>query len=91
MHYRKYKERGIISHIHIWYGRSLILLGIVDGGLGLWLAEAPPNFIVVYCVAAGLVTPVYILSVVFSIRKKKLSRKSTDMYLMSDSTRYRSQ
>ncbi|KAK4083048.1 hypothetical protein Purlil1_10992 [Purpureocillium lilacinum] len=34
-YYRKYQHRGIISYIHIWYGRSLMIIGVVNGGLGI--------------------------------------------------------
>ena len=39
--YKKVERRTIISFVHIWSGRILIVLGIVAGGLGLSLASAP--------------------------------------------------
>jgi hypothetical protein len=42
MHHRlfkKYKRRTFWSHAHIWLGRIIITLGIINGGLGLDLAH----------------------------------------------------
>jgi hypothetical protein len=42
MHHRlfkKYKRRTFWSHAHIWLGRIIITLGIINGGLGLDLAN----------------------------------------------------
>ncbi|PNP61021.1 hypothetical protein FNYG_14254 [Fusarium nygamai] len=58
LHHRnfaKHQCRTGISHAHIWYGRALMILGIVNGGLGLQLAGASKKLIVGYGVV-GLVT-----------------------------------
>ncbi|KAG4281797.1 hypothetical protein FPRO06_10701 [Fusarium proliferatum] len=58
LHHRnfvKHQRRTGISHAHIWYGRALIILGIVNGGLGLQLAGACMKLIIGYGVV-GLVT-----------------------------------
>ncbi|KAH7151138.1 hypothetical protein DER46DRAFT_689903, partial [Fusarium sp. MPI-SDFR-AT-0072] len=58
LHHRnfaKYQRRTGISHAHIWYGRALMILGIVNGGLGLQLAGASMKLIIGYGIV-GLVT-----------------------------------
>ncbi|KAF5639531.1 uncharacterized protein FTJAE_4869 [Fusarium tjaetaba] len=58
LHHRnfvKHQRRTGISHVHIWYGRALMILGIVNGGLGLQLAGASTKLIIGYGVV-GLTT-----------------------------------
>lgn len=77
MHYVKHQRRGVISHVHIWYGRLLIILGIINGGLGLQMAGSPTRFVVAYCVVAALMTVMYLCSVTFGIfRKRRSNNKS---------------
>ncbi|KAH8657675.1 hypothetical protein BX600DRAFT_438866 [Xylariales sp. PMI_506] len=59
MHYVKYQQRGIISYVHIFYGGALIMLGIINGGLGLKLASAPTYLISAYAIASCVVLVVY--------------------------------
>ncbi|EXU95401.1 DUF2427 domain protein [Metarhizium robertsii] len=85
VHYCKYRKRGIVSHIHVWYGRCLMGLGIVAGGLGLWLARAPQGFIITYCVVAGLVALCYCVSIVFGRRKYNgAAGKDVNTYMLPD-------
>ncbi|KAI1386854.1 CBD9-like protein [Hypoxylon trugodes] len=68
LHHRyfvKHQTRGLISHAHIWYGRSVIIMGIVNGGLGLKLATAANKYIIAYSVVAGVVFVTYIASALF--------------------------
>lgn len=53
-YYKKFQGRGIISHVHIWYGRALMILGIINGGLGLQLANTPTRYVVAYSVPAAI-------------------------------------
>ena len=65
-------ERGLWSHAHIWNGRLVMLLGIVNGGLGLDLAgikhksfgvvigKVDKKWVVAYSVVAGIVGFLYI-------------------------------
>ncbi|KAK0623972.1 hypothetical protein B0T14DRAFT_406985, partial [Immersiella caudata] len=61
IHHRKYirtQQRSAWSTIHVWYGRALLLLGIINGGLGLQLAKESPAYsepgMIVYSILAGL-------------------------------------
>lgn len=62
-YYAKNHSRGIISYVHIWYGRALLITGIVNGGLGLQLAYQSKGFIIAYSVVAGVIALVYFASV----------------------------
>ncbi|KAK5628249.1 hypothetical protein RRF57_003964 [Xylaria bambusicola] len=60
LHYVKYQKRGLVSYGHIWYGRVLLVLGIVNGGLGLELATADRSLVVAYSVVAAVLFAIYI-------------------------------
>jgi hypothetical protein len=70
-HYRKVGKRGAFSYIHVWYGRVLILLGIINGGLGLLLADRTSGaWLIAYCVVAAVVPSFYLSSIVFSFFRR---------------------
>ncbi|KAI0398575.1 iron reductase domain protein [Xylariaceae sp. FL0594] len=71
LHYLKHQSRGAVSYGHIWYGRILILLGIINGGLGLQLARAPNNLIVAYAVVAAIIFVAYVASSILGETKRK--------------------
>jgi len=53
--YKRHGQRTIISHGHIWLGRILITLGMINGGLGLRLADnATRGEEIAYGVVAGV-------------------------------------
>lgn len=54
---------------HVWFGRSLIVLGIINGGLGLVLAANTTAGEILYGVIAGLMGIIYIAVVVMASRK----------------------
>ncbi|KAJ3545002.1 hypothetical protein NM208_g2739 [Fusarium decemcellulare] len=80
IHHRRYTKhggQGKIKQIHVWYGRALMILGIVNGGLGLQLARQTSGvWFIVYVVLGGLITAGYAGTVVTtSIRaRQKMSR-----------------
>ncbi|RFU34041.1 hypothetical protein B7463_g2312, partial [Scytalidium lignicola] len=69
--YKKVQRRGIFSYIHIWYGRILIILAIVNGGLGLQLATESSAGKIAYSVVAGVVGVVYFAVVIFVALKTR--------------------
>lgn len=71
LQYRKTQSRNPVSHVHIWYGRLLIILGIINGGLGLKLADNSKGGKIGYAVAAGVVGLLYILLVVLRVGRTK--------------------
>ncbi|RAL60833.1 hypothetical protein DID88_010158 [Monilinia fructigena] len=56
--YMKTRQRGIFGWVHLWYGRILIVLAVINGGLGLKLAANSRNGEIAYgvvCCANGAV------------------------------------
>jgi len=64
--YQKIGRRSFVSHVHIWYGRVLIILGIINGGLGLQLANNAYNCEIAYIVLAGVIFLVYVAVIVIT-------------------------
>ncbi|EEH34493.2 hypothetical protein PAAG_05542 [Paracoccidioides lutzii Pb01] len=70
-HFIATKESGVRIYIHVWYGRFLTILGIVNEGLGLQLAGNPEAGTIVYGVVAGLVGVAYFTKVVLFKNAKR--------------------
>jgi len=68
--YKKVQKRTLWSYAHIFIGRAAVILGLVNGGLGLRLASAPKSNVVAYGVFAGLVGVVYVGVIVFGEYKR---------------------
>ncbi|CAM1506972.1 Fc.00g066130.m01.CDS01 [Cosmosporella sp. VM-42] len=85
--YVKHQQRGLFSHAHIWYGRILIVLGIVNGGLGLDLAGGPTSFTIAYSVVAGIVSVLYIAGALFGGMKKTKREKIVSPQLSQEEGR----
>ncbi|KAI1180637.1 iron reductase domain protein [Nemania sp. FL0916] len=64
-YFMKHQKRGLVSYGHIWYGRILMVLGIVNGGLGLQLASASHSLVIAYSVVAAVVFAAYIGSATY--------------------------
>ncbi|KAF3907023.1 hypothetical protein AA313_de0207411 [Arthrobotrys entomopaga] len=63
-HHINFKMKGKrtwVSYCHIWLGRSAIIVGIVNGGLGLPLANASPIPRAIYSGVAAIVFGIYLL------------------------------
>lgn len=78
LHHRYYvrgQTRPAFRYGHIWYGRLLIALGIVNGALGLNLSLASNNFRIGYSVAAAGMVVVYLLVKVLKGFTERTSRK----------------
>ncbi|KAI5926342.1 hypothetical protein F4810DRAFT_591419 [Camillea tinctor] len=73
MHYVRAQSRGVVSHVHVWYGRALMILGIVNGGLGLLLAGSRHALVVAYAVVAAVVFVAYLAGAAFGEVKKARS------------------
>lgn len=96
IHHRIYKKRAqnkkaglstkppgrtAVGYIHLWLGRFLIVLGVINGGLGLKLASYSPyethskTKIIVYGVASGIMLVLYFLIVILGeIRRSRANR-----------------
>ncbi|CAL5868478.1 uncharacterized protein PFLUO_LOCUS2704 [Penicillium psychrofluorescens] len=65
LHFRKTGQKAWFAYVHRWFGRSMILLGIINGGLGFMLAGigssgVPRGAVIAYSVIAAGVVFVYI-------------------------------
>ena len=52
--FRIFKRRTLSSHLHLWDGRIIIILGIVNGGLGLHIAHAEDTAKLAYTIVAAI-------------------------------------
>lgn len=57
--YKKTGGRTPVSHIHIWLGRSILICGAVNGGLGLQLAANSRGGEIAWGVVAGVMALIY--------------------------------
>ncbi|KAH9861239.1 hypothetical protein IAQ61_010976 [Plenodomus lingam] len=75
MLFKKYSHRTIWSQAHIWVGRLAVTLGIINGGLGLRLADSmrmsSRGGMIAYGVIAGLVWLVWAAAIVVGERRRK--------------------
>ena len=68
--FKKHHRRTIWSHVHIWLGRTAILLGIVNGGLGLELADNTSAGMIAYAVVAAIAGITYIAAIAYGERRR---------------------
>ena len=83
LHHQMFKRkqgRGVFSYLHIWEGRLAVLLGIINGGLGLQLAgDVGRWYTIVYGVFAGLMGLVFLGSVIYGeVKGQMKTRMSSD-------------
>lgn len=76
--FKKYASRTFWSYAHIWLGRGVITLGIINGGLGFKLADTmrmgSRSGMIAYSVVAGIVWLVWVASIVIGERRRKNAR-----------------
>lgn len=77
-YYMRTGGRTAISYGHIFYGRALMIMGIVNGGIGLKLASAPDNLVVAYTVVACIISVLYIAGAVYGTSRR--SREAGHMH-----------
>ncbi|OTB08569.1 hypothetical protein M426DRAFT_262081 [Hypoxylon sp. CI-4A] len=75
MHHSKFKRiqhRTIYSHLHIWVGRIALTLGIINGGVGLRLANASEDAKIAYSVIAAVIWLLWLfIAVIREVRSGK--------------------
>jgi hypothetical protein len=64
--FKKLRRRQVWSHLHLWNGRIMIPLGIINGGLGLKIAGASSTVKTAYAVVAGLIGGAWFLIALLS-------------------------
>ena len=101
IHRRKFKKRSadvsaskstkspgrtIVGRIHLWVGRALIVLGMINGGLGIRLASSSPfqtdettrRAKIAYSVVVTAMVALYTtLVIAFEVRRKRAQSKMT--------------
>lgn len=81
VHHARFKQLGrrtFWSHMHLWNGRIGITVGIVNGGLGLRLANAPFSIKVAYIVVAAIVWFFwFVVAVISEIRRARQPKAAT--------------
>ncbi|KAL6707287.1 hypothetical protein ACN47E_004275 [Coniothyrium glycines] len=70
--------RSISSYSHIWIGRIAIILGMINGGLGMKLASVSTAYIIVYSVFAGVLGVAYLAAIVWGEMMRKRRPASSD-------------
>lgn len=74
-YYKKLQKRTVTSHFHIWDGRIAIILGMINGGLGIQLAGGvSTGYKVAYGVVAGVVGTAYLASIVFGETRRRKAK-----------------
>jgi hypothetical protein len=74
------ERQGTWTLIHRWYGRVLIIMGIINGGLGLQLAANTPAGKIVYSVLGGIAgTTLCVMALAFEANRltKKAKTESS--------------
>lgn len=69
--FKKYSRRTGWSYAHLSIGRAAILLGMVNGGLGLALAGAGVGAKTAYGIVAAIMAIIYIVCIVLGDRKRR--------------------
>ena len=80
LHHQSFKKtqmRGWVGTAHVWYGRILILMGIIDGGMGLTLADNTVGGVVAYSVVMGFVGLLYLVVIMNYWSKKEQPKEAT--------------
>ncbi|KAF5667414.1 cellobiose dehydrogenase [Fusarium denticulatum] len=78
--YVKYQRRTTISYGHIWYGRGIMIVGIINGGIGLQLSSTSTGLIVGYSIVGILVSAIYAAGAA----RKMVQMKRKEHELLSD-------
>jgi hypothetical protein len=78
--FKKYQHRTVWSYAHIWLGRIAVTLGMINGGLGLKLANSmhmsSTKGIIAYGVIAGFMWLAWVAATIVGNRRRKVASKS---------------
>lgn len=75
-YFKKYSRRTFWSYGHLWLGRIIITLGIINGGLGLNLADNTTSGKIAYAVVAAIMFAAFVAASVYG-EIKRARRKPT--------------
>lgn len=89
--YVKEHKRTFWIYSHIWYGRALIILAVINGGLGLQLSGNTVKGEIAYGVIAGVMFLLYLIVLAVSyMRKDKRHEGETDQKMFDGPQREKS-
>jgi hypothetical protein len=83
--FKKYSRRTVWSYGHLWLGRIVITLGMINGGLGMLLASDAPAFlsfrptqgqVIAYGVIAGIMWLAWVAAAIVGERRRKSTPKA---------------
>merc|ERR1712036_205833 len=74
--FKKYQRRTGVSYAHVWTGRLIIPLGIINGGLGFKFADNTNYGHIVYAVVVGIFGITYIVAVVIGERRRAANKRN---------------
>lgn len=81
--FKRYQRRKIASYLHLWDGRIAIVLGIINGGLGLRLAGASETLKLAYTIVAAITGGAWVILALLSEcrrgRKKDETRRGDEV------------
>ncbi|KAH6632150.1 hypothetical protein F5144DRAFT_244011 [Chaetomium tenue] len=77
--FKKVQKRQVWSYVHLTFGRVGISLGIINGGLGLYLSGASAYHKRVYGIVAGVIWALWMGVAVWSeVRRMRKNRKGAE-------------
>jgi low temperature requirement protein LtrA len=76
--FRKTQKQGTWTFVHRWYGRVLIIMGIINGGLGLQLAHNTTKGKIAYSVLGGIMGSALCMLAVFVEARKVSTKQKTE-------------
>lgn len=71
-HFRKTGGKSLFAYTHRWFGRMMIILGVINVGLGFKLAQGPRGAIIATSIVAGFIGIFYIAVVSWVGRPRRL-------------------
>jgi len=74
--FKKFQERTMWSYGHIWLGRIIITLGIINGGLGFLLAANTAYGPIAYGIIAAIVWLIYVTSIFIGEKRRNRNARS---------------
>lgn len=95
LHHVLYKSHGSpnqATYPHIWFGRAIVTLGVVNGGLGMKLAGTATGKKVAYAVGASIMYLTWFVVILLALSKSKAARseKAGGQILNDDSEELKS-
>lgn len=78
--FKKYRRRTFWSYGHLWLGRIIITLGIINGGLGLNLANNTTRGKIAYGIFAAVMFSAFVAASVYGEIKRARRQRSPPSY-----------